>query len=265
MDRSTGRLIEFWVEGVLPHDNPLEGMQQWNIFYRVEGGEPQQIFHEGAEFGPRHPLPASRPVRTWPCWRRRLAFRSRPAIPSWFRRSSLPWARRTDLQSYRWLYLHGRARASRAREERPTDLARVRSVEADPPRVTRGMDEPTIDPLERRAADPGPARLERPESRAACLSLGLCSKDGGQHWTRPEPWTYDDGDAVLLAERLFPAVRHSNGKLYWVGHITAGTRAAIVRATPAALLSESITKRLETFRHSLIQIYDPTARRRCRV
>src|SRR5947207_13599716 len=32
VDPKTGRLIEFWIEGILPTDNPLEGMQQWNIY-----------------------------------------------------------------------------------------------------------------------------------------------------------------------------------------------------------------------------------------
>ena len=31
-DPHTGRFLEFWVEGILPHDDPLEGMEQWNVF-----------------------------------------------------------------------------------------------------------------------------------------------------------------------------------------------------------------------------------------
>src|SRR6185437_9842427 len=56
LDRRIGRFIEFWVEGVLPHDDPLEGMQQWNVFYRA-AGKVHQIIHEGAEFHARHALP----------------------------------------------------------------------------------------------------------------------------------------------------------------------------------------------------------------
>lgn len=57
VDPQTGRLIEFWVEGVLPSDNPLEGLRQWNTYYKVDGGPVQQVIHRGVEFGPRHPLP----------------------------------------------------------------------------------------------------------------------------------------------------------------------------------------------------------------
>src|SRR6266498_1351896 len=38
LDPASGRLIDFWIEGVLPTDNPLEGMRQWTIHCRVEGG-----------------------------------------------------------------------------------------------------------------------------------------------------------------------------------------------------------------------------------
>src|SRR5260370_1516034 len=56
VDPKSGKFIEFWIEGILPTDSPLEGMQQWNIFYRLDGVV-HQVIHEGAEFDARHPLP----------------------------------------------------------------------------------------------------------------------------------------------------------------------------------------------------------------
>ena len=56
VDPITGRFIEFWIEGILPTDDPLEGMRQWNIYYQVDGAV-HQVIHEGAEFGARHPIP----------------------------------------------------------------------------------------------------------------------------------------------------------------------------------------------------------------
>ena len=38
VDPATGRFLEFGVEGTLPHDDPLEGLRQWNIFYTVLRG-----------------------------------------------------------------------------------------------------------------------------------------------------------------------------------------------------------------------------------
>jgi hypothetical protein len=58
-----GRYLEYWNEGVLPSDDPLEGLRQWNIHYRVsrDGGRsftpPRQVTHTGTEFHARHPFP----------------------------------------------------------------------------------------------------------------------------------------------------------------------------------------------------------------
>ena len=63
VDPGTGRCLEFWLEGTLPTDDPLEGLRQWNIFYTVSEGDPrrhhgvQQVIHQGAEYDARHPLP----------------------------------------------------------------------------------------------------------------------------------------------------------------------------------------------------------------
>ena len=57
VDPHTGRHVEFWVEGVLPSDDPLEGLRQWNVFYSVSGGAARQVIHRGAEFNARQALP----------------------------------------------------------------------------------------------------------------------------------------------------------------------------------------------------------------
>src|SRR5262249_2728224 len=56
------RYVEFWNEGVLPSDDPLEGLRNWNVYYRVsdDGGGSFglrfQGVHQGAGFQRRHPL-----------------------------------------------------------------------------------------------------------------------------------------------------------------------------------------------------------------
>ena len=47
------------------------------------------------------------------------------------------------------------------------------------------------------------------------------SKDGGSHWTKPEPWTYDTGEPFFSPSACSNLVRHSSGKLFWLGHISA--------------------------------------------
>src|SRR6185436_11960086 len=63
VDPHTGRFLEIWNEGILPSDDPLEGMRQWNVYYTISknGGKTKsavhQIIHEGREFNAQHALP----------------------------------------------------------------------------------------------------------------------------------------------------------------------------------------------------------------
>jgi hypothetical protein len=46
------------------------------------------------------------------------------------------------------------------------------------------------------------------------------SPDGGWHWTAPVPWTYSSGDSFYSPSSCSQLLRHSNGKLYWLGNIS---------------------------------------------
>jgi len=91
----------------------------------------------------------------------------------------------------------------------------------DPERMTRGIDEPTIETL----AD---GRLiivlrgsnDKKPSLPAYRWVSF-SKDGGSHWTKPEPWTYDNGEPFFSPSACSNLVRHSSGRLFWLGHISA--------------------------------------------
>lgn len=59
---ASGVYIEFLIAGILPSDDPLEGLRNWNIYYRISRdgrtfSQPLQIVHRGEEFNDRHPLP----------------------------------------------------------------------------------------------------------------------------------------------------------------------------------------------------------------
>jgi hypothetical protein len=222
VDRKTGRFLEFWVEGTLPHDDPLEGMRQWNIFYRSgEDGEPQQIIQEGTEFDARHPLPG---VYTG---KNMVMLGDVGSVPITADDILLP-AVITPLGPDGQLYnpthgytytdaivLHGKWKSDRLvwRASEP--------VKGDPQRVTRGMDEPTIERLRNRrlilvlrgSNDRNP---ELPGYRWVSYST-----DGGWRWTKPAPWTFTDGEPFFSPSASSQLLRHSNGKLYWLGHIVA--------------------------------------------
>ena len=221
LDPATGRFLEFRVEGVLPTDDPLEGMRQWNIFYTVDGGPARQLIHEGAEFDARHPLPgvytgrncvmlgdvASLPL-SLPDGTILV-----PAITSPLRdgRAYNPTGGYTYTDA---LVLHGRWRG-----ERLTWRA-AEPVKGDPLRSTRGMDEPTL----ARLADGRILMLLRGSNDRNPSLPGYrwasYSSDGGWHWTEPQPWTYTTGEPFFSPSACSQLLSHSNRRLYWVGHIT---------------------------------------------
>ena len=63
---SAGAFIEFWVQGILPHDDPLEGMREWNVFYRAgQGGETGDHYRRAPSSTRGTRFPASSRARTW--------------------------------------------------------------------------------------------------------------------------------------------------------------------------------------------------------
>lgn len=97
-------------------------------------------------------------------------------------------------------------------------------IEADPARSTRGMIEPTV--------------AELPDGRLLCVMRGSnggskdpqfripsyrwfsISADGGFTWTRPEPWSYDDGAPFFSPSAMSQLMKHSSGRLFWIGNIS---------------------------------------------
>jgi hypothetical protein len=222
VDPKTGRFIEFWIEGILPSDDPLEGMRQWNIYYRVDGAV-HQVIHEGAGFDARHPLPG---VYTG---KNMLMLGDVASVPLAAKDGSilLP-AIVTPLDAGGKLYnptggytytdvvvLHGRWQGKRM------TWASSEPVKGDPEKATRGMDEPTLAAL----ADGRLMMVMRGSNDKKPSLPGYkwisFSTDGGFDWTVPKPWTFANGEPFFSPSACSQLLRHSNGKLYWVGHISA--------------------------------------------
>jgi hypothetical protein len=97
-------------------------------------------------------------------------------------------------------------------------------IEADPARSTRGMIEPTV--------------TELPDGRLLCIMRGSnggskdpgfqlpsyrwasVSTDGGFHWSKPKPWTYDDGKPFFSPSSMSQLLTHSSGRIFWIGNIS---------------------------------------------
>ncbi|HEY3839063.1 MAG TPA: sialidase family protein [Bryobacteraceae bacterium] len=222
VDRISGLFIEFWLEGTLPHDDPLEGMRQWNVFYRAgAASEPHQIIQAGRGFDARHPLPgiytgknmvmlgdvASVPINAGK--EILLPTVVTPLAPDGKLYNPTGGYTYTDALVLHASWKHGQL------SWRASD-----PVKGDPARCTRGMDEPTLEQLRH-------GRLimllrgsnDRNHALPAYRWVSY-STDGGWRWTAPAPWTFHDGTPFFSPSTCSQLLRHSNGRLYWIGHIS---------------------------------------------
>ena len=228
VDPQTGRYISVWTEGVLPNDEPLEGMKRWTLHYSVseDGGKTEiangQIIHEGTGYDAVHHMPGvtvgknclmmgdlgERPL-TRSDGVILLPVQSSPTGPDGEYYNPGAGFTYTDC-----MLLMGRWKADGSLTWTTSDR-----IEGDPTRTTRGMIEPTIAELDdgsilmvmRGSND---ARPEWPGHRWQSRSY-----DGGKSWTIPEPWMYDDGAAFHSPSSTSQLIPYSDGRLFWMGNI----------------------------------------------
>jgi hypothetical protein len=233
IDPVSGRMLVMVNDGVLPTDDPLEGMTHWSLRYRVstDGGRTfdvdEPVIQQGA-FTAEHPLEGvwigknsvmigastCRPIRT----RQGLVLAPvciaplgpdgrywRPGGGYTYHDAAVLIGAWTDGHKIKW------------------ELSE--RVVADPAKSTRGCDEPTL--------------AEMPDGRILMVIRGSndvkrslpgykwysVSTDGGRRWSRPKPWTYTDGDGFFSPASCSQLLRHSNGKCYWIGNISAANPA----------------------------------------
>jgi len=98
-------------------------------------------------------------------------------------------------------------------------------IQGDPKRSTRGMIEPTLAEfadgrilMVMRGSNGG--KLDRnfqlPTHRWFSVST-----DEGETWTKPQPWTYDDGKPFFSPSSMSTLFRHSSGRCFWMGNLSA--------------------------------------------
>jgi len=223
-DPYTGRLLLVLLEGNLPTDDPMEGMKQYHLSYRVseDGGRSfivnEKIVQKGDYF-PRHP--------TEGVWVGRNALMSgycalfspegRILIPI----TITPMGPNGVCHSPGggFTYEDTAVMIGQWQQDGRIEWQRSQLIQADPKRTTRGLDEPAM------------ARM--PDGRILIVMRGSndgkpelpghkwysISKDDGFTWLPPQPWGYDDGIPFFSPSALSVLISHSNGKYYWIGNI----------------------------------------------
>jgi hypothetical protein len=110
------------------------------------------------------------------------------------------------------------------RDDHRLDWEISAAIEADPARSTRGMIEPTL--------------AELPDGRIFCVMRGSnggsrdpqyqlpsyrwwsVSDDGGRHWSKPKPWSWDNGELFFSPSSMSQLLKHSSGHIFWIGNIS---------------------------------------------
>jgi len=93
-------------------------------------------------------------------------------------------------------------------------------ITIDPYKSTRGLSEPAVIEL-----DNGILFTVMRGSNDKMPSLPgykwiSVSEDGGWSWSKPEPFKYDDGEKILSPASYSALIKHSSGKVYWIGNIS---------------------------------------------
>jgi hypothetical protein len=228
-DPVTGRFVRFYLEALLPTDDPLEGMRRWQVSYAVsgDGGRTwdvdEPVVHRGEGFSRAHPLPgveigrnafmvgdlASVPL---------VLVDGTILVPVMITPQGPDGTYHNPGGGY--TYSDAAALRGRWRPDGRIDWEISALIRGDPARSTRGLDEPTFAPLAEgrllavlRGSNGGKPTL--PARRWAAWS-----EDGGRTWTEATPWTYADGGDFFSPSACSQLVPHSSGRLYWIGNLT---------------------------------------------
>lgn len=228
-DPTTGRYLTVWTEGILPNDDPLEGMKQWKLHYSVseDGGKTQivneQIIHEGEMYDAIHHMPGiavgknclmmgdlgERPL-TRSDGVILLPVQSTPVGPDGEYYNPGKGYTYTDC-----LLLFGKWKP----DGRLSWTASDRIV-GDPNKTTRGLIEPTIAELE----DGSILMVMRGSNDAQPDWPGhkwySKSRDGGMTWSEAKPWTYTNRSPFYSPSATSQLIPHADGRLFWMGNIS---------------------------------------------
>ncbi|MBN2296306.1 MAG: exo-alpha-sialidase [Pirellulales bacterium] len=228
IDPGTGRMIVLVLDGVLPTDDPLEGMMHWKMRYRVsdDGGRTftvdEAVIQKG-DYTPDHPVEG-----VW-IGKNSIQTSGSTGLPIRTREENLlvPVAITPlgpDGKYWKpagaYTYTDTAVLVGHWAEGKKIEWDISERVKADHTKTIRGFAEPTL--------------AEMPDGRILMVMRGSnggrknlpgyawysVSNDGGHKWNKPKPWTYADGSNFFTPASVSGLLRHSNGKCYWIGNIT---------------------------------------------
>jgi hypothetical protein len=223
VDPQAKKTIFFILQGILPNEDALDGMKHYTMRWGLseDGGRSfsreEPIIQQGKEFNEEHPIEG-----VWigknciVCGVNQVILDNGEII---YPITSTPLG--PDGAYYNpgggYTYEDVAVLIGRWEKNRLVWDVSERLV-ADPLKSTRGLTEPTI------ASFPGRLLLVMRGSNDAKPELPgykwySLSTDNGRHWTKPQPWTYSNGEKFFSPSSFSMLLRHSGGRTFWIGNI----------------------------------------------
>ena len=227
------KLISLYLEGLFKHDDPIEGMTQYYLNYRVsdDGGRTnlldERVIQKGrdaaGEFNAQHPF-----KDIWTGKNAILLPLYPPIVRT--RRGHLCLVVSRSLLGpdgkyynpgggYTWLeemVLIGRWQQDGKIEWEP-----VAGLSLPPAKSTRGLDECTLTELHDGTLLLVMRGSNDAEGKIPGHKWYAISSDAGYTWSEVRPWGYSDGSLFYSPASMCQFLPHSSGKLYWLGNISA--------------------------------------------
>lgn len=96
-------------------------------------------------------------------------------------------------------------------------------IKGDPQKTTRGLFEPTLVQLNNgkilvvmRGSN---GMKSDPQYKLPSYKWYSYSEDNGNTWSEPQPWKYDNGQQFYSPSSMSLLVKHSSGRVFWIGNI----------------------------------------------
>lgn len=248
-----GMLISMKIKGVLPTDDPLEGLKHWSTWYLIskDGGKTniveEQVILDGRGYNKSHPVDG-----VW-AGKNSLMMGDRTELPIITKHQEndydnghilLP-VQITPIGSDGCYYNPGGGYTyhySSVIHGEFMDDGHIRwfymtePVNNRPEQSTRGAIEPTIIEMKdgrilmvMRGSNGG---IKDPECKIPSYRWYSVSYDGARSFSKPEPWAYDDGEIFYSPSSCSQLMEHSNGKYYWLGNINENNSRANMPRNP---------------------------------
>ncbi|MBN2851975.1 MAG: exo-alpha-sialidase [Clostridia bacterium] len=230
IDKKRNHLYLFYNQGLLPSNDPREGIKSWQMYYSLskDGGETTEFYEpiimEGSEYDINHPIDGvfhqknSFMVGDYPCVPliledgKTILLALQIAVLDEEGNIFNPYGSFTYQSSHvlkgeimdngriKWFHLSERMLAT-------TDQSTRGTLE---PCICK-MDGNTVLMVNRGSND---QREELESYRWYCIS-----EDNGDSFKGPYPWTYENGEKFYSPSSCSMLLRHSNNKVYWIGNI----------------------------------------------